>query len=61
MKEKKMQRALMHFNKKENRQTVREALEAAGRPELIPVLLGKKVDEKNKRPDTRNRKRKKRV
>lgn len=36
--EKKMQRALLHFNKKENRQIVRKALEKAGRSDLINVL-----------------------
>lgn len=44
--EKKMQRALIHFNKPENRKTVREALVKAGRRDLIPVLLS---GEKNKR------------
>lgn len=38
MKEKKMQRALLHFHKKENRQLVLEALRTAGREDLIPVL-----------------------
>ena len=38
MKEKKMQRALLHFNKRENRGLVIEALKAAGRKDLIPVL-----------------------
>ncbi|MDO4868901.1 MAG: YgiQ family radical SAM protein [Bacillota bacterium] len=38
IKEKKMQRALLHFHKKENRHLVAEALREAGRPELIPVL-----------------------
>lgn len=40
MEEKKMQRALIHFHKRENRQVVRKALEQAGRRDLIPVLLG---------------------
>lgn len=40
--EKKMQRALIHFNKRENRDTVIKALERAGREELIPVLLGER-------------------
>lgn len=35
MKEKKMQRALMHFHKKENKKTVIEALKLAGREDLI--------------------------
>ena len=38
--EKKMQRALIHFNKKENRETVKKALIKAKREDLIPVLLG---------------------
>ena len=37
--EKKMQRALMHFHKKENRNTVKAALKKAGREDLIGVLL----------------------
>ena len=40
MEEKKMQRALIHYNKPENRGTVIKALQKAGRPELIGVLLG---------------------
>ncbi len=40
MEEKKMQRALIHFHKPENRQLVKKALEKAGRQDLIPVLLG---------------------
>ncbi|MBQ8151562.1 MAG: YgiQ family radical SAM protein, partial [Firmicutes bacterium] len=38
LEEKKMQRALLHFNKKENRKTVIKALEKAGRKDLIKVL-----------------------
>ncbi len=41
MEEKKMQRALMHYNKKENRNTVIKALKKADRDDLIPVLLGR--------------------
>ena len=37
--EKKMQRALLHFNKKENRETVKKALKKAGREKLIGELL----------------------
>lgn len=37
--EKKMQRALLHFNKKENKETVRKALVKAGRENLIKELL----------------------
>lgn len=40
MEEKKMQRALMHFNKPENREVVKLALQKAKREDLIPVLLG---------------------
>lgn len=40
--DKKMQRALLHFNKKENEKTVRAALRKAGAEKLIPVLLGGK-------------------
>jgi len=40
MEEKKMQRALMHFNKPENREIVKQALQKAKREDLIPVLLG---------------------
>ena len=42
LEEKKMQRALMHYNKKENRNTVIKALNKAGRKDLIPVLIGRK-------------------
>ena len=40
MEEKKMQRALIHYNKPENRSTVIAALKKADREDLIPVLLG---------------------
>ena len=39
MHEKKLQRALLHFHKKENRSLVRQALREAGREELSEVLL----------------------
>lgn len=39
MEEKKMQRALIHYRKPENRDTVIRALKKAGREDLIPVLL----------------------
>lgn len=39
MEEKKMQRALLQFNKKENERLVRKALKAAGREDLTEVLL----------------------
>ena len=38
--EKRLQRALLQFHKPENRELVREALEKAGRRDLIPILLG---------------------
>ncbi len=40
--EKKMQRALIHFHKKENRRIVEKALKKAGREELIPFLFSQK-------------------
>lgn len=40
LEEKKMQRALMHFNKPENRELVKKALLKVKREDLIPVLLG---------------------
>lgn len=39
MHEKKMQRALLHFHKKENRKLVLQALKEAGREDLIGVLV----------------------
>ena len=42
LEEKKMQRALMHYNKPENRGTVVKALKKAGREDLINVLLNDK-------------------
>ena len=42
MEEKKMQRALIHFHKPENYETVKKALIKAGRKDLIPVLLGRR-------------------
>lgn len=41
MKEKKQQRALLHFHKRENRRTVLEALEQAGRMDAAEALLGR--------------------
>lgn len=41
MREKHMQRALIHFNRPENRNLVLEALNETGRTDLIPVLLGR--------------------
>ena len=51
--EKKMQRALMHFNKRENRKTVIKALQKAGREDLVEVLR----DEYNARGPPRVRRR----
>lgn len=42
MEDKKMQRALIHYNKPENRVMVLKALDKAGRRDLIEVLLGPK-------------------
>ena len=39
-KEKRMQRALLHFNRKQNEKLVRQALEETGRGELASELLG---------------------
>ncbi|MGN0714431.1 MAG: YgiQ family radical SAM protein [Anaerovoracaceae bacterium] len=39
LEEKKMQRALIHYNRPENRNTVIAALKKAGRADLIPILL----------------------
>ncbi len=39
LEEKKLQRALLHFHKKENRKLVRQALSEAGREDLMEVLL----------------------
>lgn len=41
--EKKMQRALLHFNKEENREEVKKALRKVGREDLIDVLLMRKT------------------
>ncbi len=42
LRERRLQRALLQYFLPANRGLVREALRAAGRPELIPVLLGRK-------------------
>ncbi len=58
MEEKKMQRALIHYNKPENRSTVIKALKKAGREELIGCLLGgnrEKINESDKRIRKSNR------
>ena len=48
MEEKKMQRALLHYNKPENKELVIKALRKAGREDLIGVLLGSNGRRKNK-------------
>lgn len=48
MEEKKMQRALIHYNKPENRGYVIKALKKAGREDLIDILLGKKNNKGDK-------------
>jgi uncharacterized radical SAM protein YgiQ len=47
MEDKHMQRALIHYNKPENRRWVLAALDRAGRPELAEVLLNKGRRNKN--------------
>lgn len=42
MEEKRLQRALIHFHKPENRELVKEALKKVGRIDLAPVLLRQK-------------------
>ena len=42
MEEKKMQRALIHFHKRENSRIVAAALKKAGREDLIPILSSHK-------------------
>lgn len=51
MEEKKMQRALIHFNKPENREVVKAALIKAGRPDLIGVLLGRNAKNQERRTE----------
>lgn len=49
MEAKRMQRALIHFHKPENKKLVQTALEKAGRKDLIPVLLEQKKSRKGRR------------
>ena len=53
-----MQRALIHYNKPENRKTVLKALKAAGRENIAEVLLGKGNDKSSlggkNEPDRKN-------
>ena len=60
MEEKKMQRALIHFHKPENRETVKKALQKAGRNDLIPMLLGGRGrgNDAGSRPKGQNRNKK---
>jgi hypothetical protein len=64
MEEKKMQRALIHFHRPENHETVKKALQRAGRNDLIPVLLGRGGSRKGSAPVNKsgkpNRKKRKR-
>lgn len=58
LEEKRMQRALMHFNKPENRELVKKALQKAKREDLIPVLLGpygKKESQPRRANNNKNR------
>lgn len=56
LEEKKMQRALLHFNKPENRELVKKALQKAHREDLIPVLLGSfEKRERRARPVEKNK------
>ncbi len=61
MEEKKMQRALIHFNKPENRELVRAALVKTGREDLVGKLLrgsGRTQNPYKKEPPLRNQKEK---
>ena len=55
MEEKKMQRALIHYNKPENRSTVIKALQKADRPDLIDVLLGNQRGNRGDRNESNQR------
>ncbi len=46
--EKRLQRALLQFHKEENRALVREALQAAGRNDLVNVLLGRPMQQRRR-------------
>lgn len=50
LEEKRMQRALLHFHKKENHGLVRQALKRCGREDLIPTLLGTEGSSRKRRP-----------
>ncbi len=63
LEEKRMQRALLHFNKPENSELVKKALRKVNREDLIPVLLGslhnnmiKKRSNKSEKPNKNIRK-----
>lgn len=56
MEEKRMQRALIHFNKPENKEIVKKALQKAGREDLIPVLIGSYLNkDSQRRPAEKNK------
>lgn len=61
MQDKKMQRALIHFNKKENKDIVKKALIKANREDVIPYLLGGHRSEHNFNATPNNRRKQKRV
>ncbi len=54
-KEKKMQRALLHFHKKENRSLVMEALHICGREEEANVLFGNHTQRSKKNTKRKHR------
>jgi radical SAM superfamily enzyme YgiQ (UPF0313 family) len=49
LEEKRMQRALLHFNKPENSALVKKALQKVNREDLIPILLGQVREKENKK------------
>ncbi|HHU17012.1 MAG TPA: YgiQ family radical SAM protein [Clostridiales bacterium] len=49
LEEKRMQRALLHFNKPENSALVKKALQKVNREDLIPILLGQVWEKENKK------------
>lgn len=56
LEEKRMQRALMHFNKPENGELVKRALQRVKREDLIPVLLGPHRKKEDRPRQTNNSK-----
>ncbi len=57
LEEKKLQRALLHFNKTENKQAVMKALEILGREEMTDFLLGGKGSKDRSRSSARDMRR----